>query len=236
MRKIRKCIKCAVLLILPLLAGEGILFASPHFAPPLPPSLMQDDGGEGDDGGDEYDDGSGYGGEEDENGADEYDDGFDYQLNGPGDQYIQISLMPSFPLNFHGKMYVGGAAQLGYRRFILKWLLIGGDLMIGYHPTIGGNIFNFWPITLAVTFQPTAGKFEFPMSIGAGVAFETYRNNKYFPGFVLKPEVGVFYRINESWSAGIGSSFLWMPQRYSESKYNEHGLFLTASISVRYHF
>lgn len=187
------------------------------------------------DGGDEYDDGSGMD-EDEDNGGDEYDDDMEYEINGAGDQYIQISLMPSFPLGFNGNMYVGGAAQLSYRRFLLKWLAIGGDLMIGYHPTIGSNIFNFWPITFAVTFQPALGKFEFPISIGTGVAFETYRNNKYFPGFVLKPEVCAFYRINESWSAGVGSSFLWLPQWYDESKYNYNGFFITASLSARYHF
>ena len=89
--------------------------------------------------------------------GDEYDDGtqFRYKMNGAGDQYIQISVMPSFPLNFKGKMYVGGAADLGYRRFITGLFAVGANIMVGYHPTLGSNIFNFWPITASVMFQPS---------------------------------------------------------------------------------
>lgn len=177
---------------------------------------------------------------EDDDGGDEYDDGSaeEYRMNGPGDKYIQISLMPSFPLNFDGKMYVGGAAQIGYHQFLLSWLSVGGDLMVGYSPTLGSNIFNYWPVTATVTFQPTVWRFEFPITIGVGLAFETYRNRKYFPGFVLKPEFSIYYRINESWSVGIGTIFLWLPQWFKgdDSVHNFDGLFITADASVRYHF
>ena len=170
--------------------------------------------------------------------GDEYDDGteFRYAMNGAGDQYIQISVMPSFPLNFKGKMYVGGAADLGYRRFLNGLFAVGGNIMVGYHPTIGSNIFNFWPITASVTFQPSLWRFEFPISVGAGIAFETYQSRRYFPGLVVRPEIGMFYRMSESWSFGIGSVFLWMPQWYRDPAYNFDGLFLTASLSARYHF
>ena len=176
---------------------------------------------------------------QDESESDEYDDGAAaYALNGKGDQYIQISLMPSFPLNFKGHMYVGGAAQLGYRYFLARWFALGGDITVGYHPTLGSNVFNFWPITLCATFQPTIWKFEFPITLAAGIAFETYQSRRYFPGFVLKPEIGAFFRAFESWSVGVGCDFLWMPQWYSgeNKKYNFNGLFITASLSARYHF
>ncbi|MBQ9630822.1 MAG: hypothetical protein IJR49_04475 [Treponema sp.] len=186
--------------------------------------------------------------------GDEYDDGFVYTQNGRGDQYIQISLMPSFPLNFKKHMYVGGAAQLGYRRFLTSWFALGGDITVGYHPTIGSNVFNFWPITFCAMFQPSIWRFEFPITLAVGMAFETYASLKYFPGFVVKPEVAAFFRITDSWSVGLGCDFLWLPQ-WNASKLNKdleenggtfteaqvkdkafHGLFIMASISVRYHF
>lgn len=161
-----------------------------------------------------------------------------YSMNGKGDNYIIVSLMPSFPLNFGKHLKVGGAAGLGYHRFLNSWLALGADLMIGYHPTIGNNVFNFWPITFAVTVQPYIWKFEFPIKIGVGIAYETYENKKYFPGFALKPEFAVFFRALNTWSFGIGTTFLWLPQWYSgeNKKNNFDGLFMTAQISVRYHF
>ena len=191
---------------------------------------------------------------QEESQGDEYDDGYVYATNGRGDQYIQISLMPSFPLNFKKHMYVGGAAQLGYRRFLNSWLALGGDVIVGYHPTLGSNVFNFWPLTFCVTFQPSVWKFEFPLTLSTGLAFETYAGRKYFPAFVMKAEAASFFRIKESWSVGLGCDFLWLPQWNSSHLLKDrtakggtltdeevknaafHGLFLTAVLSVRYHF
>ena len=45
---------------------------------------------------------------DDYNEGDVYDDGIveKYEQNGPGDQYINIRLMPVFPLNFDGQLFI----------------------------------------------------------------------------------------------------------------------------------
>ena len=50
---------------------------------------------------------------------------------------------------------------------------------------------------------------------------ESYLNRTYFPGLVLKGEVGAFYRVTASWSFGLEIESWFMPQWYSNSKYNE---------------
>ena len=60
-----------------------------------------------------------------------------YAMNGKGDQFLKIGIMPNFPLNFGNQLSVGGAAQLGYYRFFNGWLGLGGELMAGYNPTLG---------------------------------------------------------------------------------------------------
>lgn len=163
---------------------------------------------------------------------------FSYTVNGKGDQYIKIAIMPNFPLNFDGQLYVGGAAEIGYFRFLNSWLALGGELSVGYNPTLGSNSLTFVPITFGVSFQPSVWKLEFPITLSAGVAFETCQNRKYFPGFVAKAEAGAFFRMNESWSFGLGSNFLYLPQWYTtdERAGSDYGLFLTAFLSARYHF
>jgi hypothetical protein len=170
--------------------------------------------------------------------GDQYDDRtYSYSMNGAGDQYIQIGLMGFFPLNFGDQLYIGGAAQLGYHRFLTSWLAVGGDVMATYNPTLGSNVFYSVPITAGVTFQPTIWKLEFPISLNAGIAVETCQNRKYFPGFILKPEAGVFYRFSESWSFGLDCDFIYMPEWYSDHpEYNDYGLFITAAVAARYHF
>ncbi len=165
------------------------------------------------------------------------DDNFVYKMNGAGDQMINISLMGEFPLNFGDKLYTGGAAEIGYYRFLSSWFAFGSTIMFGYNPTIGSNIFTYIPVTLDFIFQPTLWKLEFPITLGVGGAYESYLGYNYFPGLILRPKVGIYYRVNDSWSAGIQCSYIYMPQWYiNNSKYNDAGHFITAQIGARYHF
>lgn len=167
-----------------------------------------------------------------------------FNMNEPGDQFIKIGLMVTFPLNFggsfplfrSGQLSTGGAGQLGYHRFINKWMAWGIDIAFGYNPTIGSNVFTYVPLMFNFMFQPTYKKFEFPVTVGVGSAMETYLNNTYFPGLVLKGQAGVFYRVNPSWSFGLEGDFTYMPQWYKDSSKNDYGIFGSALISARYHF
>ena len=160
-----------------------------------------------------------------------------YQTNGKGDQFLRLGIMFSIPLNFDEQLYLGGAAQLGYYRLINNWLGFGAELMAGYNPTIGSNIFTYVPITAGIMFQPYIWRFEFPIILSVGMALETSNNKKQFPAFITKAEANIYYRFNESFSLGIGSDIMYMPQWSNDGKsdYN-YGIFMTASVSVRYHF
>jgi len=165
-------------------------------------------------------------------------------MNEPGDQFIKISLMATFPLNFggsfplykKGQLSIGGAGSLGYHRFITNWWAWGIDVYFGYHPTIGENIFTYIPFVLDTTIQPTFKKFEFPLTVGVGFAMENYLSRTYFPGLILKGQAGVFYRVTPSWSFGTEGDFMYMPQWYEDSKYNDYGLFASWALVARYHF
>lgn len=162
----------------------------------------------------------------------------DYSINGKGDQFLKIGVMGNFPLNFGDKLYVGGAASIGYYKFLNSWFGLGGELMAGYNPTLGSNVLTFLPVTFGCLFQPSVWKFEFPIFTTVGFAFETCANKKYFPGFAAKCETGAFYRITEGWSAGITGQFLYLPEWYTttENASSDYGLFMQAGLAARYHF
>lgn len=167
-----------------------------------------------------------------------------YNINEPGDQYIKIGLMVTFPLNFggefpgyrKGQLSTGGAGMLGYHRFITSWWAVGLNIYFGYHPTLGENIFTYIPFVLDTTIQPTFKKFEFPITLGVGMAMENYLSRTYFPGLILRGAAGVFYRVTPSWSFGIEGDYMYMPQWYDDPKYNDYGLFGSVILSARYHF
>lgn len=178
--------------------------------------------------------------------TEEDDDRFavEYTMNEPGDQFINIGLMVTFPINFGGsfplyrggQLSTGGAGLIGYHRFLTSWFALGLDVSFGYNPTIGENMFTYVPFFLCFTVQPTYKRFEFPVTMGVGAAVESYLNRTYFPGLVLKPEAGIFYRANPSWSFGAKGNFMYMPQWYDDSQYNDNGNFASFMLAARYHF
>lgn len=168
--------------------------------------------------------------------GDIYDDGYVYEQNGRGDQFLKINLGTLIPLNFDNHLYAGGAADLGFYYFLNKWLAVGGEFTATYNISIGHKILIMLPITFGVIAQPYTGNFEFPISLNVGVGYQTWQSIDYFPSFVLKASAGAYYRMNESWSFGLSSSFMWIPQRFKDKSRNDDALFLNAYIGARYHF
>lgn len=170
---------------------------------------------------------------------DVYDDEYDYVYlqNDTGDQFINIRLMPNFPLNFGKKLKVGGQVTVGYGRFLNPWLALGVELAFGYNPTIGSNILTYIPMSVGVTFLPAIKKFEFPITFNVGMVATNYLANTFFPGLYLRCGAGCYYRINESWSAGIEGFFTYMPQWYfKEPDKNDYLNMASVSAGVKYHF
>jgi len=171
--------------------------------------------------------------------ADEYDDGYVYDANGSGDQFLKIALFSLTPLNFkNNTLKTGAGAELGYYRFLNNSLAVGGEVSASFNITIGKNALTMIPFTFGVLYQPSLGKFEFPVSAGIGISYQTVQNASYFPGPVANVEAGAFYRFNEMWSFGGEGKFMVMPQWWKSgnelkgtTKYFTGGV-----ICARYHF
>lgn len=176
---------------------------------------------------------------DEEDSPDIYDDQYDfvYLQNAPGDQFINVRLMPNFPLNFGKNLKVGGQATVGYGRFLTSWLALDVELGFGYNPTIGSNILTYIPMTVGVTFLPAIKKFEFPITFNIGMVATNYLANTFFPGLIIRAGAGCYYRISEGWSAGIEGFFTYMPQWYfKDSSKNDYLNMASVSAGVKYHF
>ena len=166
------------------------------------------------------------------------------QYNHEGDQFLKVGLdfsIPMRPLNpfDDGHMKIGGLGMLGYHVFITPIFSAGADVIFGFNTTIGDNIFNYIPIVITASYHPTLGKFEFPVTLGIGCAWETYNNNTYWPGLLIRPEAGIHYRIADSWSLGLDASYNFMPQFckfWGTGEKNIWMQFFNAGITARYFF
>jgi hypothetical protein len=161
---------------------------------------------------------------------------FVYRANQRGDQFLKINLMVDIPIRPDIKhLQVGGTGTLSYMRFLNSNLMLGGELGFGYNVTVGSNVFTFVPMLFKASYQFTFKKFEFPVSLGVGMAFENYLTRTYF-GPAFKPEIGAYWRVVPEWSFGIHYGMYFLPQFYSDTKYNYLGIIQDLGISGRYHF
>ena len=171
-----------------------------------------------------------------------------YITNQQGDQYIKLSLGVVFPMNFpdveslfhtdQHQLSLGGMGPVGYHYFLTGNFALGFDVGFGFNTTIGSHILNYVPILFSVTYQPKWRMLEFPLSLNAGFAWESYNNKNYFPGLVLKPEAGVHFRIDENWSVGLEGSWMILPQfcEWYDTGKNYTGHFFTLAAAARYYF
>ncbi len=208
---------------------------------------------------DYYDDDESY--EEDDDFGDDNDDYYDedqkeheenddiayiFNRTRAGDQMIKISIALTVPTDFgnpfpggSGKLKIGGLGSIGYHYFLTDWFALGADIGFGFNSSIGENLFNHVPIVFSATFQPSFKNFEFPISLGVGLAWETYNKYTYWPGLVIKPEVGAHYKLSQSWSVGADVSYTILPQFgkiWGTGDKNRYARFLTIAVSARFYF
>ncbi len=180
--------------------------------------------------------------------GDEYIDDYTYDQNGQGDQFIKFDISGCFPILsddenstlFHGgssgtKLKPGFSFDLGYYRFLTKKFAVGGEVSFSSNWSIGDKLLTVIPFTGGVLFQPSVGKFEFPMILNIGIAYESWANFRYFPGLAVKAEAGAYFRINDSWSVGLSSNYMWVPQ-WTKDYPPVNGMFVTANLGGRFHF
>ncbi len=169
-------------------------------------------------------------------GGDEYDDGYVYKMNGAGDRIFKMELGGVIPLNFNKQLNPGFCASLGFLQFVSDNIALGGNLTLTTNLTVGEKTFISIPITFSVMYQPTIESFEFPLQFDIGFATHTMTSLTYFPAFTLKGSAGAFYRISESWSAGISGCYTWTPEWFKDSSRNFNGMFTNIGINLRFHF
>jgi hypothetical protein len=162
------------------------------------------------------------------------------ELYSRGDKLFSITLGPVLPTVFiyegrgvaDGKIGIGGGGYLAYTYFFNGHLFMGGELGGMFAITRAKNALFIVPMGLRLGYQFILGRFEFPLSLLAGLAPQTYLE-KNFLGLFLKPSASAYWRFNPDWSFGLDAAWLWVPQWADRTAY---GNFLELSLSARYHF
>jgi hypothetical protein len=172
--------------------------------------------------------------------------GFMPGLYSAGDQIFGLSLGIAVPTVFvkpgggfiPDNMTLGGTGSLSYDYFLGSHLFVGGELQGMFAPTLGDHILIVIPIDLRAGYQFVYNRFEFPLSLGLGIAPQQLRTSKSYSylSFFMKPRAAAYFRINPDWSVGITTAWWWIPQTTKDPAETVHGHFFEATLAVRYHF
>jgi|LSQX01.2.fsa_nt_gb hypothetical protein len=167
----------------------------------------------------------------------------DYDPIRKGDQFIHVDLGLSVPLFYltpdgitsDTNLDLGGAGRIGYSRFITSRMSLGGFFGFSFNQTLGENTYLALPMAIRASYEFVFNRIHVPVSFSAGGMYQTYRTRNYF-GFMLKPEIGGYYRYSPDWSFGANLSWDFVPQWYDTSSDNRVGNFFDVMVGLRYHF
>ena len=171
------------------------------------------------------------------------DTSLQYEPIRAGDQYIKVTVGPTFPLfnlgssgvNTDTNMNLGASGSLGYARFITSRIALGGELSFAFNPTLAQNLYFYLPIVFSGSYEFVFDRIHVPLTLAGGFAFQTYNTESYF-GPILRPEAGVWFQYSPEWSFGVQGVWNVIPQIYSNSSYNRTGNIVDATLGFRYHF
>jgi hypothetical protein len=134
-----------------------------------------------------------------------------------GDAVFNINLGVIFPVVFSAgdvSQYdppVGGDGMLSGSFFLNSHVFTGFGVQGMFTPTIGEHMLYIIQMGPHIGYEWTAGRFEFPLSVMAGWAWEMYLEHLYF-GFFVKPQFSVLFRAFNDWSFGLTTAWWFVPQ------------------------
>ncbi len=135
----------------------------------------------------------------------------------------------------HTNSTVGGVGAISYQVFVNPYLAIGGELGFQFDfqaksKTVATNV----PIFAKLTTVPVQGRFEVPISLGAGLVYSSYRGSSKLT-FGCSVEAGVRYFITDEWGLGINVGFLFIPELYTSNTAKISTLsYIPATLTVSY--
>lgn len=129
---------------------------------------------------------------------------------------------------------VGGIGAISYQVFVTPYIAVGGELGFQFDFSRAGLVETNVPIFVKATAVPVQGRFEVPISLGAGLLYASYDGSSKIT-FGCELELGVRYFITDEWGIGINTGIYVFPELYAGSKGKISTLsYIPATITVSY--
>ena len=162
-----------------------------------------------------------------------------------GDQIYSLSAAPLINLFIWspeatppidtGSMKLGGYVSLGWEAFLNHKSSVGVELGYGFARSLDTSLYISIPALAKVSYYLFEGNVDLPVSFAAGGVYSSYDDQHYF-GVMVKPEVSVYWNINDEWGIGLRTAYWFIPELYFgvNSSKTSYANFLTILATVKY--
>ena len=114
---------------------------------------------------------------------------------------------------------IGGYGSIDYEVFLTPQISIGGEIGYQFNRCTDEKLFTQVPILFRATWVPLQGKFEIPISLGAGFNYMSYNDKSMFSP-MLSLTIGARYFFTDNWAIGVKSGINFTAELYTKSQKN----------------
>ena len=114
---------------------------------------------------------------------------------------------------------IGGYGSIDYEVFLTPQISIGGEIGYQFNRCTDEKLFTQVPLLFRATWVPLQGKFEIPVSLGAGFNYMSYNDKSMFSP-MLSLTIGARYFFTDNWAIGVKSGINFTAELYTKSQKN----------------
>jgi hypothetical protein len=147
-------------------------------------------------------------------------------------QPVQDSLV-TFPDEM--RMQIGGYGSIRYQGFLNSTMAIGGELGYLFAFDRGSELFTSVPMQAKLTYIPLQGTFELPLSIGLGIAYNSYTDETTptsFLSLLATAEAGFSWYFKEEWGITLSAGLQLIPELFPQNHPHYEDLALTGFMPI----
>lgn len=166
-----------------------------------------------------------------------------------GSQVFSFRAGPNFPLflwfpfdedlpNSTDKLNIGGYGSIGWDIFTSRDFALGAEVGYSFNKVVNQERYISVPILFNMSYFPSSGDFTFPLSLGIGGVYNSYKylTDQVYFGQILAPRAGALWHVSKKWALGVETSYWFMPEIYfgDSSSQTAFGNFLQVSFTLQY--
>lgn len=124
------------------------------------------------------------------------------------------------------ELHWGGDFQLGFERFTNDRLSLGGSLGYNFNYCVNDNLLSEVPLQFNVSYYPVQGKVDIPITLGVGLTYERFGEDKSMLNPSISLTTGMDFYIWDDWGLGFRTGLWLVPEfNFINNEQDNDGVF-----------